>query len=175
MSASRLVSNSRAPGPNAVMFLKYVRQEPNIDPEGIVQIGPKGFLVPSESVGEITYLVDMEMRSCNCPQGQQRGPCKHKHIVSVAKNLPSFDVLPTSSPEMRRVFMFLGTGKNMNMNWFLPLQARAAPPNQSPVIAVLPPEHVISSTETVDDRGPVIPVSSDEVKVKLQSAMNNLH
>jgi hypothetical protein len=71
--------------------------------------------------------------------------------------------------------MFLGTGKTMDMNWFLPLQAEAAPPDQSPIPEVLPPEQVMASTSTVDDRGPVTPVSSDEVKLKLQSAMNNLH
>ena len=153
---------------------KYVRKLPNINPEEIVQLGPHSFLVPSESVSETSYLVDMEMRSCTCPQGQLRGPCKHKHIVSVSKMIPSFDVLPTSNPE-RRIFMYLGTGQTMDMNWFLPLQADTAPPDVSAVPAVQVHEQSTVSDHLVVDRDTVTPVSTEVVRLKLQSVMSALH
>jgi hypothetical protein len=82
--------------------------------------------VPSESDSDVSYLVDMEVRHCSCPQGQLKGPCKHKQLVSVSKNVPSFDVIPSESPEMRKVFMYLGTGRSMSLDWFLPMQANMA-------------------------------------------------
>ena len=69
--------------------------------------------------------------------------------------------------------MFLGTGKTMDMNWFLPLQADAAPQGVSSLPAVLAPEQDLVSA--VDDSDSAIPVSTDEVKMKLQSVMSNLH
>lgn len=105
---------------------KYVVKKPNIDPAQIVQIGPNSYLVPSESDSDVSYLVAMEVRHCSCPQGQLKGPCKHKQLVSVSKNVPSFDVIPSESPEMRKVFMYLGTGRSMSLDWFLPMQANMA-------------------------------------------------
>ena len=154
---------------------KYVKQLPNINPDEIVQIGPHSFLVPSESVPDTSYLVDLVMRSCTCPQGKLRGPCKHKNIVSVTKMLPSFDVLPTNNPEMRRLLMYLGTGKTMDMDWFLPLQADAALQSVPSLPAVLPPEQDIVLHPEVDDRDSAIPVSTEDVKMKLQSVMSSLH
>ena len=40
-------------------------------------------------------------------------PGKHK----------SFDFVPTENKEKRAVFMFLGTGKKQNQNWFKPLSS----------------------------------------------------
>ena len=71
----------------------------------------------------VFYIVNMELRLCECYLGQLKGPCKHKSIVSTTQNIPSFDVVPTENPEMRAVFMFLGTGKKHNMNWFQPLSS----------------------------------------------------
>ena len=102
---------------------KYVMKRPNIDPEKIVDLGSNCFLVPSETQSDVIYLVDTETRDCTCADGASRGPCKHKMLVSLTQDLPSFDVVPTSSPEMRQVFMFLGTGKSVPLDWFLPLQA----------------------------------------------------
>ena len=155
---------------------KYVRQIPNINPDSIEQIGPHSFLVPSETDGDISYLVDMEMRLCSCVQGQLRGPCKHKHIVSVSKMLPSFDVLPTKNPEMRRMFMYLGTGKTMDMNWFLPLQADVVHVGHDPSPLPVVPEYDGAHLPVVDSVSPDPPavVSEDEVQMKLQSVMDKL-
>ena len=103
---------------------KYVaKRTPNIDPELIVKVGPSSYLVPSETQPDVTYLVDMDIRHCSCPAGVLLGPCKHKQIVSVSQNVQSFDVLPTTNPHMRQLFMELGTGIKIPLDYFLPMQA----------------------------------------------------
>ena len=41
--------------------------------------------------------------------------------MSKSQNLPSFDLVSEETPEMRRKWMFLGTGKNVELEYFLPL------------------------------------------------------
>ena len=101
---------------------RYVIKKPNIDPDKIVQIGPHSYLVPSETSEDTSYVVDMVTRSCSCPQGRLCGPCKHKFVVSHSRQVPSFDVIPSKHPTMRQLFMYLGTGKKVSIDWFLPLQ-----------------------------------------------------
>ena len=63
--------------------------------------------------------------------GRLKGPCKHKSIVSETQNIPSFDVVPTQNPEMRAIFMYLGTGKKPDPNWFKPLSSARTNPFES--------------------------------------------
>ena len=76
---------------------KYVVKMPSIDPTQIVQLGTNRYLVPSESDSDRSYLVDMDVRHCSCPQGLLRGPCKHKLIVSVSKMLQVSMSFPTQA------------------------------------------------------------------------------
>ena len=87
----------------------------------IESLGNNTFNVPSESILNLKYLVDMEIGLCSCPVGRTRGPCKHKHVVSTSFNLPSFDILPTQNAEMRKFYNFLGVGKEEHVSWFRPL------------------------------------------------------
>ena len=103
--------------------MEILFSDPNIDPEKIIHLEGDSYLVPSESQEGVSYLVDMVTRCCTCPQGQLCGPCKHKVAVSRVKNVPCFDVLPTHSPEMRQTYMFIGTGRMLPLDWFLPVQA----------------------------------------------------
>ena len=105
---------------------RYVIKRSNIDADKIVQLGPDTYLVPSETQSDVSYVVDMVLRCCSCPQGCLCGPCKHKNIVCQSKNLPSFDVIPTQNPVMKQHFMYLGTGKKMAVDWFMPLQAQVS-------------------------------------------------
>ena len=79
------------------------------------------FTVPSETKKDVEYTVDMELRICSCPDGLSRGPCKHRKIVATSQNLASFDIIPETNPEMRKIWMELGTGKKMSIDYFLPL------------------------------------------------------
>ena len=105
---------------------RYVTQKSSIDVLKIEKIDEFTFSVPSETVKEKFYTVDINLRLCTCYMGQLKGPCKHKAIVASTQNLPSFDVVPTENPEMRALYMYLGTGHKVNPNWFQPLSSSSA-------------------------------------------------
>ena len=104
---------------------KYIIDKPKIDVEKIIDVGPNVFLVPSESQAGLYYIVDMQSRSCSCPQGRLLGPCKHKSLVAVEKKLETFDIVPTSSPTTRQTYWYIGTGKIKPLDWFLPLHLQS--------------------------------------------------
>ena len=111
------------------------RRKININPE-MVEFEEDGtFSVPSETKRDVFYSVSMELRTCTtCPQGMLKGPCKHRTVVSLSQNLPSFDVVPELNPEMRKMWMYIGTGKHIDLDYFLPLsnpkdQDQEAPTN----------------------------------------------
>ena len=94
----------------------------NINPE-MVEFEEDGtFSVPSETKRDVFYSVSMELRTCTtCPQGMLKGPCKHRTVVSLSQNLPSFDVVPELNTEMRKMWIYIGTGKHIDHDQFLPL------------------------------------------------------
>ena len=88
-----------------------------IDPKQIIREDDGTFTVPSETRKEVFYSVDMELRICSCPDGVLRGPCKHRKLVAQSQNMLSWE----ASPEMRALWMELGTGKKTNLDYFQPL------------------------------------------------------
>ena len=80
-------------------------------------------LVPSDTTQGLLYFVDISLRYCSCPEGKTRGPCKHKFLISEVFGISNFDMIPTSNPEIREKCMYLGTGKHLDNDWFLPLQS----------------------------------------------------
>ena len=86
----------------------------NINPE-MVEFEEDGtFSVPSETKRDVFYSVSMELRTCTtCPQGMLKGPCKHRTVVSLSQNLPSFDVVPELNPETRKCGCTLGQGSTL--------------------------------------------------------------
>ena len=101
---------------------KYLAKKTKIDPNKIQEVDEDTFEVPSETKTDIVYYVNLRLRLCTCPRGQLKGPCKHKSLVSSTFHLPNFDEVP-ESPEMRANFMYLGTGKQINPQWFSSLQS----------------------------------------------------
>ena len=162
---------------------KYIMKTPNIDPEKIVEIGPHSFLVPSETHSDVSYLMDLGLRMCTCPHGRLKGPCKHKQLVSDVKGLPCFDVIPSKNPEMRKVLMYLGTGKNLSLDWFLPLQAEATA-DESEVGDPVPDSVNIINSEgaapTTSEANPVEVIINErstnpsDVKAKLIDSLSQL-
>ena len=157
---------------------RYVAKKAIIDPEKIIQIGPHSYLVPSETQEQVSYVVDMVSRCCSCPQGRLCGPCKHKIAVSESRNVPCFDVIPTKCPEMRQKYMYLGTGKKVSIDWFLPIQADAILPVDIPPVTIPPPEVSPDITQTEQVGLEVLTqqqeIHPDIVKVKLQTVLNKL-
>ena len=93
------------------------RRKININPEMVEFEGDGTFSVPSETKRDVFYSVSMELRTCTtCPQGMLKGPCKHRTVVSLSQNLPSFDVVPELNPEMRKMWMYIGTGKHIDLD-----------------------------------------------------------
>ena len=102
---------------------KYLfnQKKTNINPESIIQLSAAEFLVPSETIADTLYRVDIEAGLCECPQGFLKGPCKHKGIVSHTFKLRNFETLPQQNEKMRAFYYFLGTGGNRDVSWFRPL------------------------------------------------------
>ena len=92
-----------------------------IDPDKIRRESDGTFTVPSETKEDVEYSVDMDLRLCSCPNGMLKGPCKHRKVVATSQNMLSFDIIPESSPEMRSIWMELGTGRKTPFDYFLPL------------------------------------------------------
>ena len=158
---------------------RYVIKLPNIDPDKIVQIGPHTYLVLSETSPDTSYVVDFETRRCTCPQGRLAGPCKHKSLVVHSKNVASFDTIPTNSPTMRQLYMFLATGKQTDLSWFLPKQASCI--EDHPVVTVDVGSIIHDEqgdTAVIEERedSPIVDVvtNPEEVKEKLMEALKIL-
>ena len=92
-----------------------------IDPDKIRREADGTFTVPSETKEDVEYSVDMDLRICSCPNGILKGPCKHRKVVATSQNMLSFDIIPESSPEMRSIWMEIGTGRKTPSDYFLPL------------------------------------------------------
>ena len=160
---------------------KYVNKESNIDPNRITQPNPPAhiYIVPSETSEDISYIVDMQGRVCSCPRGRLTGPCKHKDLVAKYRKIPSFDVLPTTSPEMRQTYMFLATGQDTPLDWFLPLQDMSA---QDTEVSVDVNEDIFDEMDISSTNVNQIQTSADEsendledvMKLKLKKALDNL-
>ena len=158
---------------------KYAMKIPDIDPDKIIQLTPPEhiYLVPSEKDPDVSYMVDMVSRLCSCPQGRLTGPCKHKHIVAQSKEVASFDVIPTNSPKMRQIYMYIGTGQNTPLDWFLPLQAEGGRDDdhlQQPGGAGISVPIVVNNNEV--DMGAELLVtaheaSPDDIKQKLKQTL----
>ena len=129
---------------------KYSIPMPDIDVKKIVELGEDCYLVPSETVPGVSYIVDMIARTCSCPQGRLHGPCKHKLVVGQTWNIPTFDLIPTKNPVIRQSFMYIATGKRMALDWFLPLQDGTIVTNQSePVLLTSPTPNELPDSESV--------------------------
>ena len=57
---------------------RYLFNEIKVKTEQIMQLFGKKFLVPSETIEDKLYRIDMETSLCECFQGFLKGPCKHK-------------------------------------------------------------------------------------------------
>ena len=103
----------------------FYQKKVKINLDSIIQLSATEFLVPSETIADKLYKVDMETSLCKCPQGFLKGPCKHKGIVSHTFKLRNFETLPQQNEKMRAFYYFLGTGGNRDVSWFRPMEINA--------------------------------------------------
>ena len=97
-----------------------------VDCKSIRQVNPDLYEVPSATVPDVVYLVDMAVGCCGCHKGNTGGPCKHQAAVMQTFNVASWNFLPVTDPDMRRTFYIVATGDtNPNSNWFASLTGAA--------------------------------------------------
>ena len=161
---------------------RYLSKKTSIDHTKIMRIDETSFLVPSETRKDVFYTVNLALRLCECYMGRLKGPCKHKSIVSETQNIPSFDVVPTQNPEMRAIFMYLGTGKKPDPNWFKPLSSARTNPFEStglfdqigqfPEAEVVPDDREAhEEMDTVEDSDDSHDEKVEELKSKLKATL----
>ena len=80
---------------------KYLFKKTVLDPSQIIQLTSSEFLVPSESVEDTSYRVNIKKGTCECRQGSQKGPCKHKSLVAQEYKMKNFEILPRENQEIR--------------------------------------------------------------------------
>ncbi|KAK3889774.1 hypothetical protein Pcinc_006335 [Petrolisthes cinctipes] len=101
----------------------------------------------------MSYYVDMEAAICSCEMGVTGGPCKHQHIVAKHFSITSINVSPRHSPNIRRLFYKIATGKDGELNWFDSLHR---PANEELTVGLSQELHyeASSNAESVDELEP---------------------
>ncbi|XP_041479165.1 uncharacterized protein LOC121426833 isoform X1 [Lytechinus variegatus] len=112
------VANNRMANPSQS---KYNADDGDVNLDNIVKEGDTSFTVPSRS-SERLYHVDITLGTCTCPIGITGGPCKHQSAVMNKFNIESTNFLPTCSPNLRKMYYFIATGRpelEIVVHWFL--------------------------------------------------------
>ena len=78
-----------------------------IDPSKLI------YRVPSASVIGKYYDIDMSAAFCTCPVGTDGSPCKHQFAIFCKFNISSFNFLPYSRAEIRKLYVQVAQGSSM--------------------------------------------------------------
>ena len=87
-------------------ILKNVDKQPIIVVEEVKQIG------------ELEYIVDMELGVCSCPKGTVGAACKHQAAVAKTLNIASVNIAPIHSKEACMQYAVLATGNALNEEFY---------------------------------------------------------
>ena len=74
--------------------------------------------VQVKDIGELDYVVDMELGICLCSKGSTGAACKHQAIVAKQFNITTLTLLPLHSKEARMQYAILATGKSMHQEFY---------------------------------------------------------
>ena len=69
-----------------------------------------------KNIGDLEYLVDMDIGACSCAQGSDGAACKHHAAVARDFKLSTINVAPVHSHEARQFFAILAMGKSSVMD-----------------------------------------------------------
>ena len=112
---------------------RYREQPVSLNKNQISMIEVGLYQVESESNPGTFYSVCITSGTCECPQGRNRGPCKHKAAIHHYYGEAQFNVVPTHDPVSRRLWNFIATGKWLPETWFRNFRDSGAPETtQSP-------------------------------------------
>ena len=116
---------------------RYKAKDITIRKEQICQIDEDQYRVESESVKGTFYYVSMKSGFCECLQGRNCGPCKHKFAIAHHFGVSGASCLPQLDNQSRARWHFIATGQEVDPSWFRGLrdtetQQPAPEPTQEP-------------------------------------------
>ena len=83
--------------------------------KGIKSLGKNIYNVPSETVPNLSYVVDTSMGVCECKIGSAGAPCKHQFILWSTQKVASPNFLPCFSEEDRQKFACIAIGETLSL------------------------------------------------------------
>ena len=75
-----------------------------------------------KQIGELEYVVDMELGMCSCSKGSIGAACKHQAAVAKQFNISSLNIAPVHSKEARMQYATLATGKALDEDFYAHLR-----------------------------------------------------
>ena len=117
---------------NTCATSRYRAQDVSLRKHQISKVEDGLYHVESESNPDRFYRVCTASGTCECPQGRNRGPCKHKDAIHHHFGEAEFNVVPTQDPSSRRLWNYIATGQCLPESWFRNFRDSQAPlPSQS--------------------------------------------
>lgn len=103
--------------------------------ENVQMVNQNSYYVPSCDDENKTYLVDMDVSTCECKVGESGAPCKHQYIIwaHILKKGTAF--LPYLSPDDRREYSYLAIGEYLPQSCYEGLHCTSCfvPPDNNDV------------------------------------------
>ena len=84
----------------------------------VLSLGQNIFRVPSSTKDCISYLVDMNVGICECPEGLSGAVCKHQYILWAHKTVTSTSFLPYLSALERQEYDFIAIGHSLPIEFY---------------------------------------------------------
>ena len=97
---------------------RYEAKDITIQREQICQIDEDQYRVESESVKDTFYFVNMKTGFCECRQGRNCGPCKHKFAIHHHFGVSGISCLPQLDSKSRAKWHYIATGQQVDASWF---------------------------------------------------------
>lgn len=107
-----------------IFFKKCLKKTTYLSKNDIVKLDDNLFMVPSEQNFNIFYIVNTEVGSCTCPDGQFGKFCKHECAVYNYFNICSKNFPPVRAQD-RELMYIIAKGKSPGIYFFENFQAEA--------------------------------------------------
>ena len=78
--------------------------------------------VEVKQIGQLEYVVDMELGICSCSKGSTGAACKHQAAVAKHFSISSVNIAPVHSKEARMQYATLATGKALGEDFYAHLK-----------------------------------------------------
>ena len=68
-----------------------------------------------KEVGQLDYIVDMELCTCSCSVGQTGAACRHQAAIAKQYNIASLNIVPIHCRETRQLCAIIARGSGYVM------------------------------------------------------------